>query len=66
MALESFHWDDHFETGLDAVDQEHRVLVDLINRFGKMLTQAERPAPGQIEAPGPTVTEPMMTAPSMT
>ena len=50
MALESFHWDNHFETGLEAVDQEHRVLVDLINRFGQMLTQAERPAPGQIEA----------------
>lgn len=48
--MESFHWDKHFETGLDAVDREHRVLVDLINRFGKTLTQVEQPAPGDIDA----------------
>lgn len=48
--MESFRWDKHFETGLGFVDQEHRVLVDLINRFGKTLTQAEQPAPGDIDA----------------
>ena len=35
--MESFHWDKHFETGLDTVDQQHRALVDLINRFGELL-----------------------------
>lgn len=37
--MESFHWDTHFETGLAEVDQQHRFLVDLINRFGDLLTQ---------------------------
>ena len=50
MTLESFHWDKHFETGLGFVDEEHRVLVDLINRFGQMLTQTEPPVPGDIQA----------------
>lgn len=37
--MASFVWDQYFETGLDTVDQQHRVLVDLINRFGEQLTQ---------------------------
>lgn len=39
--MESFHWDKHYETGLENVDQQHRALVDLINRFGELLTQAD-------------------------
>ena len=39
--MESFHWDTHFETGLSEVDKQHRVLVDLINRFGDLLSQLE-------------------------
>ena len=39
--MESFHWDKHFETGLENVDQQHHALVDLINRFGELLTQSE-------------------------
>jgi diguanylate cyclase (GGDEF)-like protein/hemerythrin-like metal-binding protein len=38
--MQSFKWDAHFETGIDAVDEQHRALVDLINRFGESLTQA--------------------------
>ncbi|MEI7843905.1 MAG: diguanylate cyclase [Gallionellaceae bacterium] len=48
--MESFHWDKHFETGLEVVDQQHRALVDLINRFGELLTQAESVPFEEIEA----------------
>ncbi len=39
--MESFHWDKHFETGLEEVDRQHHHLVDVINRFGDLLTQLE-------------------------
>ena len=39
--MESFHWDKHFETGLAEVDKQHRHLVDVINRFGDLLSQLE-------------------------
>jgi hemerythrin len=48
--LESFHWDQHFVTGLETVDQQHHALVDLINRFGELLTQADSAAAGEIAA----------------
>ncbi len=31
--METFVWDEHFTTGLDTVDEQHRRLVDLINRI---------------------------------
>lgn len=37
--MDSFHWDRHFETGLAEVDRQHHQLVDLINRFGDLLTR---------------------------
>ena len=37
--MESFRWDKHFETGLVDVDKQHHKLVDLINRFGDLLSQ---------------------------
>lgn len=39
--MESFHWDKHYETGLENVDQQHHALVNLINRFGELLTQPD-------------------------
>ena len=48
--MESFHWDRHFETGLERVDQQHHALVDLLNRFGEMLTKHDRVAFAEIEA----------------
>lgn len=48
--MKSFHWDKHFETGLETVDQQHHVLVDLINRFGELLTQADSVPFEEIEA----------------
>jgi hemerythrin len=48
--MESFLWDKNFETGLEDVDHQHRVLVDLINRFGDQLTQVERVSSSDLEA----------------
>lgn len=39
--MQSFRWDKHFITGLLEVDQQHRRLVDLINRYGDHLTGNE-------------------------
>ncbi|MDA3945068.1 MAG: GGDEF domain-containing protein [Helicobacteraceae bacterium] len=39
--MESFHWDKHFETGLDEVDKQHHHLVDIINSFGEQLARNE-------------------------
>ena len=47
--MESFHWDRHFETGLETVDQQHHALIDLINQFGELLTQADSAAAGEVE-----------------
>ncbi|MDO8991298.1 MAG: bacteriohemerythrin [Sideroxyarcus sp.] len=32
--IEAFIWDNKFNTGVDVVDEQHRKLVDLINRLG--------------------------------
>jgi hemerythrin len=36
--MDSFVWDKQFETGLSDVDEQHHILVNLINRFGELLT----------------------------
>ncbi len=41
--MDAFVWSDRFVTGLDSVDREHRSLVDLINRVGR-LAERERDA----------------------
>lgn len=48
--MESFHWDRQFETGLIEVDQQHRRLVDLINRFGDLITTIDPAAAPKIES----------------
>jgi hemerythrin len=47
--MESFHWDQHFVTNLEEVDKQHHHLVDVINRFGELLTQSEGVAFDDIE-----------------
>ena len=37
--MQTFHWDEHFLTGIAAVDQQHHALVELINSFGSALLQ---------------------------
>lgn len=37
--MTSFHWGVHFSTGLPEVDNQHHHLIDLINKFGHLLTE---------------------------
>jgi hemerythrin len=37
--MESFHWDEHFLTGLKEVDEQHHHLVDMINQFSDLLAE---------------------------
>ncbi|MDP3346341.1 MAG: hemerythrin domain-containing protein, partial [Hydrogenophaga sp.] len=34
-AFEIFPWNANFETGIDVVDEQHRVLVSLLNRMAQ-------------------------------
>ena len=47
---EAFQWDESFLTGLEEVDRQHKRLVDLINRFGHSLYQAETVSRAELEA----------------
>jgi hemerythrin-like metal-binding protein len=48
--IESFHWNESFETGLSSVDKQHHHLVDVINRFGELLMQGEAVSKDDFEA----------------
>ncbi|GGB13205.1 GGDEF domain-containing protein [Agarivorans gilvus] len=37
--MESFRWTADFETGITQVDQQHRQLINLINKIGRLLTE---------------------------
>jgi hemerythrin len=37
--MQTFVWDDTYLTGLDTVDRQHQMLVDLINELGALLTR---------------------------
>ncbi|WP_427977145.1 GGDEF domain-containing protein [Agarivorans sp.] len=37
--MESFRWTADFETGITQVDQQHRQLINLINKIGQLLTE---------------------------
>ena len=39
--MDSFVWGKHFETGLALVDEQHHGLVALVNRYGRLLTDAD-------------------------
>ena len=39
--MESFHWDKHFLTGFEDVDQQHHSLVNMINQFSSLLAEDE-------------------------
>lgn len=38
--MQTFHWDERYQTGLKDVDDQHRYLVEVINRFGEQLTRS--------------------------
>jgi hemerythrin len=46
----SFAWSKVFETGIDQVDDQHRALVDIINRLGSHVAQADTLAVGELDA----------------
>jgi len=37
--MKSFEWDACYETGLNDVDEQHRYLVEIINRYGELIAQ---------------------------
>ena len=39
--MASFLWNKYYETGLITVDQQHHALVNLINRYGELLTDRD-------------------------
>ncbi len=34
--MQSFQWDDHFETGIEEVDEQHQYLVKLVNKYSEL------------------------------
>lgn len=47
--MKLFVWDQCFVTGLATVDEQHQRLVDIINQFGELLTDANGPSADDIE-----------------
>ena len=41
--MDAFQWDECFVTGVTMVDEQHRQLVNIMNRFGEVLMQADEP-----------------------
>ncbi|WCE30989.1 GGDEF domain-containing protein [Vibrio sp. SCSIO 43137] len=37
--MKSFIWDKNFETGIKEVDEQHLYLVELVNRYGELITE---------------------------
>ena len=37
--MKSFQWGEHYLTGISEVDSQHQHLVDIINKFGSLLTE---------------------------
>ena len=48
--MESFNWNQKFETGLPMVDEQHHRLVELINEFGELVTQSDKVPQPDIDA----------------
>ena len=48
--MEAFQWNSWFVTGLTDVDEQHHRLVDVINRFGDLVTRREETSIAELEA----------------
>ncbi len=44
----TFHWNKYFETTLENTDQQHQTLVQMVNRYGELLTRADSPTSGEV------------------
>lgn len=42
MVLQVFEWSSRFETGVELIDSQHKVLVDLTNELGDAVVQGDR------------------------
>ncbi len=47
--MESFRWDQSFLTGIADVDDQHHHLVNVINRFGELISGKETPRYSEVE-----------------
>lgn len=47
--MDAFQWDECFVTGVAAVDDQHRKLVDTMNRFGEVVMQAVEPTKEELD-----------------
>ncbi|MDP2810309.1 MAG: hemerythrin family protein [Rhodocyclaceae bacterium] len=47
--METFVWDQRFVTGIDIVDQQHRRLVDIINRLGEVMLAGDTLSEGRMQ-----------------
>lgn len=47
--METFHWDEHFTTGIESIDRQHRRLVQLINDLGVSLIEGQRQGPEALQ-----------------
>ncbi len=48
--MKAFVWDQHFSTGIEVVDEQHRRLVELINRLGESLITTDAPDEAALRA----------------
>lgn len=48
--METFRWNKYFDTGLGEVDQQHKVLVNLINRLNESLIRRGEVSTQEVEA----------------
>lgn len=46
--MDTFHWNKYFETTLENTDQQHQTLVQMVNRYGELLTRADSAASGEV------------------
>lgn len=47
--MDAFQWDECFVTGVAAVDEQHHQLVNIINRFGEVLMQANETTQAELD-----------------
>ncbi|MDD2809370.1 GGDEF domain-containing protein [Rhodoferax sp.] len=47
--MDAFQWDECFVTGVPKVDEQHHELVNMMNRFGDVLTQPGGTSPEEVD-----------------
>lgn len=47
--MDAFQWDDYFVTNVAIVDEQHHKLVNIMNRFGELLMQANEAPQAEVD-----------------